>query len=133
MLKNFRPFPVTAVTSVIVFLSSFYVYHLADGSALMITNFVLYSALGIFVGKVWSVYPWQIGIWASLPNWVFVAWRFFSTSDPDGDIQNVSVFYWIPMIAMISSYVGTYFGRWLVFRDKKRVVAETGRDNQREK
>ena len=128
MLKNLRPFPVTAVTSMIVFLLSFYVYHLADGSALMISNFVLYGALGILVGRVWSVYPWQIGLWASLPNWVFVAWRFLSTSDPAGDILNVSVFYWIPMIAMISSYVGTYFGRWLAFREKKRAAAETGRE-----
>ncbi len=120
MNKNFRPFITTAICAVIIFLLTFYFYNIAGSSGFIISNCVLYAVLGVLIGRVWSVYPWQIGLIASLPGWIFTAWRFFARNEEIPDIAlNVSLFYWHPILSMIASYVGTYFGRWLAFRQKK--------------
>jgi len=131
MNRNLRPFIVTAITSVIIFSLSFYFYNTAGSSGLILSNCAMYALLGILVGRAWSVYPWQIGLIGSWPSWVFIAWRLFYRNEEPQDIAlNVSLFYWYPILSMIAGYVGTYFGRWLAFRQKKSSVAEADRKDQ---
>ncbi|GEM_PF-4453223 len=131
MKYNLRPFIITTITSVIIFSVPLQFFDLGHGSALIVSHCFLYAILGILVGTKWSVYPWQIGIFASLPSWIYLGWRLiFRDQDPNDIALNISFFYFHPMLSMISSYVGTYFGRWLAFRQKKSSVAEADRKDQ---
>ena len=120
MVKNLRPFLATSLLAVTIFLITFFVYRVADSSGLILSNCLLYALLGILVGRTWTVYPWQIGLLASLPGWIFLAWRLFTTEAPYDIGLSVPLFYFVPSISMIASYVGTYFGRWLAFRRKQK-------------
>ncbi len=83
---------------------------------------VCYVALGLGVGLQWPMNPWRVGIIASVPSMIFLIWRWTTATTPDDAALNISLFIFLPIISLATSYLGAYIGRGIVIRRKIKDV-----------
>ena len=114
----------TFAGAVLILVISTFAFKLFGSTTLLICTAVLSIPFGIFIGWLWTVYPWQIAAIGSLPGWGFLCWRFLSTSDPHDAALNATLFAFLAMIAMASLYFGAFIGRWISI--KKRMHDSSG-------
>ncbi len=123
MKHNLRPFSVTFVGGASALLGALYLYRGIGAAAFILGFCFCYFILGILVGTKWPVYAWQISLVASSPSWIFAAWRLISSKDQFNINLDFSLFLWLPFIALISAYAGTYGARRMAITRKKQAVS----------
>ena len=124
MKHNIRPFSVTFLGAATALLLALYMYQGVGSIGFIFGICGCNILLGYLVGKSWPVYPWQIAILASIPSWLFLAWRMYSSHDPYNIGIDFSLFLWLPIISLFSAYGGTYGARWLSISRRKKAASE---------
>jgi hypothetical protein len=120
MKINTRPLAVTFVGAAAILLLMLYVYQAIGQIVFLLGGCLCYGMLGLIVGRGWPVNAWQISLIGSIPAWVFITWRMYSSRDPYNLHLDLSLFIWLPLIAILSLYVGTYTSRWLAIKRRMR-------------
>jgi hypothetical protein len=123
MAKSVKPFPVVLFASVLALFASVACYGVAGEIGLMATALVLNIAVGLFVSLRWPLNPWRIGVIAVLPSIAFLVWRWVTFHTPEDIALNNSLFIFLPIISLATSYFGGFIGRSIVIRRMKAAVA----------
>jgi len=117
---NTRPLAVTFVSASAILLLMLYVYQGIGQIVFILGGCFFYGSLGLLVGRGWPVNAWQISLIGSIPAWVFIGWRMYSSRDPYNIHLDLSLFIWLPLIAILALYAGTYTSRWLAIKRRKQ-------------
>lgn len=78
-------------------------------------------------GIMWPVLPWQVGVTAGIPSFLFLIWHLVTAENPVEAGLSLSSFAFLPVLALASSYFGTFLGRWIAIRRKQRASSDPGR------
>lgn len=117
-----NPISVILFGSVIALIASILVFPYGDAAALIFMACACYTILGLVVGLQWPINPWRVGIIASIANMIFLIWRWFTATTAEDASLNVSLFIFLPIISLATSYLGAYIGRGIVIKRKIRDV-----------
>lgn len=114
--------PVIIFGSVVSLLLSVTSYPLVGSVGVMTIAATTFMSLGLFVGTKWPLNAWLIGLLASVPCWIFLAWRLGVSTQPEEIFVDQTLFVFIPSISMATTYLGSYLGRWILIRQKQQSV-----------
>jgi len=120
MKINTRPLAVTFVSASAILLLMLNVYQGIGQIVFFLGGLFCYGILGLIVGRGWPVNAWQTSLIGSIPAWIFIAWRLYSSRDPYNLHLDLSLFIWLPLIAILALYAGTYTSRWLAIKRRKQ-------------
>lgn len=127
MAKNIQPFPVVLLGAVIALIGSIFAYRLGGEYGLMGAACVLNILLGLMVSLRWPLNPWRIGIIAVIPSIAFLIWRWMTLQSPEDIALNTTLFIFLPIISLATSYFGGYIGRSIVIRRMKQATLAKNR------
>ena len=124
MQNKLHPFPVTLLGAVVTLIVAVYLFEFGGSTLLLLSSCLLSIVIGGFVGRTWTIYPWQVALIGGTPGFLFLLWRLsFETTNID-NASNPQLFVFIPTVTIISTYLGALAGRWMTIRSKRRVVEE---------
>jgi hypothetical protein len=125
MGKNLKPFPVVLLGSVIALILAVAAYPFMGEAGLLGTALVLNVAVGLAVSLRWPLNPWRIGVIAVIPSIAFLLWRWITRHTTPEDVTlNTTLFIFLPVIAIATSYFGGYIGRSIVIRRMKQAALQ---------
>lgn len=131
MSKGVNPFPVVLFGAVAALFLSVASYRILGAPGLMGSALVLNVLVGLVVSLRWPLNPWRIGVIAVLPNVAFLVWRWLTLQSPEDVALNNSLFIFLPLISLSTSYFGGFLGRSIVYRRMKAAAAARTSDAAR--
>lgn len=112
--------PVMMFGSVLALVLAIWSFRFGGGTAVLGIASLTFVLLGQIVGLKWPINAWMVGLVASIPCWIFLAWRLYSSVDPGDVAIDRSLFVFLPLMSMAMSYIGAYLGRWMAIRRKMK-------------
>jgi hypothetical protein len=126
-MKKVHPLVFTLFSAVVALFLSFAGFLYAGQTVLFILLFALHETIGVAAGLSWPVLPWQVGITAGIPSFLFLIWHLLTAANPMEAGLSLSSFAFLPILAVASSYFGTILGRWIAIKRRQRAVAAGGK------
>ena len=120
MTKKVQSFPVVLFGSVVALILSVVAFRYAGEFGLLGGAFLLYVLLGLVVSLKWPLNPWRIGVISVIPALTYLVWRWFTLKSPEDIDLNTSLFVFLPIISLATSYFGGFIGRSIVIRRMKQ-------------
>ena len=117
---KFHPYSIMTFGAVVVLFMSLLGFQFAGPAGFLLSACILMIPVSMAIGYAWIVYPWQMAIIGCIPSCLFLVWRFITASTPLEESLNQTLFIFLPIISLASSYFGSYIGRWLSIKRKRK-------------
>lgn len=127
MAQKVKSFPVVLFGAVVALIASVVALRFFGPAGLLGGAFLFYVLLGLSVSLRWPLNPWRIGVISVIPSITFLVWRWFTLKSPEDIALNTSLFSFLPVISLATSYFGGFIGRSIVIRRMKRAHLESTR------
>ncbi len=117
---KFHPHAIMVFGSIAVLFISLLGYQFGGAFGFLLTACILMIPVSFFIGLAWTIYPWQLALFGCLPGCFFVLWRFLTADSAFDDPINESLYIFLPIVSLVSTYFGGYAGRWFSIKRKRK-------------